>query len=190
MPIVTLPNTRLEKACAKDGKRFILEHVHVNLDENLAVAADGFILAGVPLNGVQPLDASGSYLINRNMLEIAHQTCGEPEIELGLIASKFENVSVDHTTTKKSPDVSKIIPDLSGYKLAAVVDVEKLLHLAQAICEHKDCALKIYVNPDDFRSQIYVEPLKFDSSSFGLIMPMTAGYLEKGDTQPRNSPLG
>jgi len=191
------PKTKLYEACEskKDG-RPILTGVHVNADKARLEAADGVILAVIPIpeedaqeigNTVIPAKImKEAYNMARRSSQVptikvtesgytvgAQNASGDPEP----ITGPTYPLEVLATDGISYPDCDKIIPDPKHYEFVAALDVNKLMRLAKAICENgtrrPDLFVKLYRDRVQSSAPLRVVPLSTEHKDrLGLIMPM------------------
>lgn len=176
MPIVELQNTLIEKACANNHVKPVLEHVQIDLDNNHAVAADGYIAAIVPIADAVPADEPGTYLVDKELLEIARSKDAQDiRIEIDATSARLENVTIkSYDGDLGFPDVDKVFAYVKEHKdeyiFACTIDARRLLKLAEAICTDQEFPMiNLFVILDVFAS-VYVEPMDESIGSKGLIM--------------------
>lgn len=179
--MITLPDTKIEKAAVQkyDG-RPILQSVFFDAEHQVAVAADGFILAVVPCecefntdqkNVLVPLDA-----IKELRKAKANKTFDVSEDGKSVsFCSKAGNVTVE-TTDGHFPDYEKITvearkPDTEN-TITIGLSVKYLLRLAEAVSNDGD-HIALTIRTDSLGSPYTVHsPSHYsDKDAMGLIMP-------------------
>jgi len=191
-----LPKTRIFEACeSKKDCRPYLTGVHVNPDKARLEAADGFILAVIPIPQ-EDAEAVGDTVIPAKIVKeaynIARRSSQVPTIEVSESGYTVgaQNASgnpepiagptyplQDLCEGTPYPDCDLIIPNPEHYEFVAAIDVNKLLRLAKALCENgtrrPNLFVKLYRHTSSPGSPLRVVPLNQEHKDrLGLIMPM------------------
>jgi len=189
------PKTKLYEACEskKDG-RPILTGVHVNPDKARLEAADGVILAVIPIPK-EDAEAVGDTVIPAKIVKeaynMARRSSQVPTIEVSesgyTVGAQNAGGDPEPVTGPTYPldndlgvrylDVDPIIPNPKHYEFVAAIDVNKLLRLAKALCENgtrrPNLFVKLYRHTSSPGSPLRVVPLSTEHKDrLGLIMPM------------------
>lgn len=179
--MITLPDTKIEKAAVQkfDG-RPVLNAVYFDAERQVAVAADGYILAVVPCecefntdqkNVLVPLDA-----IKELRKVKANKTFDVSEDGKSVsFCSKAGNVTVE-TTDGHFPDYTRITADAKkpGTENTVTIGLSAkfLLRLAEAVSNDGD-HIALTIQTDNLGSPYTVHsPSHYsDKDAMGLIMP-------------------
>lgn len=183
--MIILPKVKLEKVCSTNDERPILQNPYLLVNKTIGrdgkvtetpgdgtiAATNGFMLAVLPVKHGD-LDVSG-ILPNTTIKASLKDAKKEP----ALMAQ--ENPEPQKYTF---PNVARIVnlrPRQPEDELVSIaLDADKLLALADAICERQS----IYTKPLRFvkltfssskpNAPILVEPCNVDGDGFGLLMPL------------------
>ena len=178
--IITKARIDLATERGKDG-RPVLQAVHYNAEKGRLEAADGFILASVPVEleeGESVPDTLLPVSAIREAQNMAKAKGKSPSLTVSDDTVSVASVPAPDTygeTVKgathdlpdlpKYPDVNQIVPPSDGLKHLLTIDVQRLYDLVKAICESTDNGTRadLFVNlyqGDKNHTPIVVEPLK------------------------------
>lgn len=136
--MITVPQSKIEKAAAKDKSRPVLTGVYYHAETKCLVAADGHIMAVVP---VEADDETKSCIIPAGTIKDAREMGTVNYKETGIhYPSKHGAVTVQ-PIEGNFPDYTQIIPldqePGTDGTFTMAVDARKLLRVAEAICPDK-----------------------------------------------------
>ena len=177
--IITKARIDLATERGKDG-RPVLAAVHYNAEKGRLEAADGFILASVPVEleeGESVPDSLLPVAAIREAQKMATAKGRSPSLRVegdtvsassvpapGTYGETKEGGTHDLPDLPHYPDVNQIVPPAEGLRHLLTIDVQRLYDLAKAICEDPGNSTKanLFVNlyqGESNSSPIVVEPL-------------------------------
>jgi len=184
--MITLPHSKIENVVTVDESRPVLSDVWFDQANQCLVAADGFILAVVPVEAEES-DAGGHVPLEA-VKEARKATKGRAYLEAkdGLVSLPFAEGREWERPGWPFPDYRQIVPDVDEDCVRVTFDARRLMQLAEALCEEENCAKRpngknrdifgvtLTFKPDGV-SPVLVHPLHEPNKPkgrFGVIMPM------------------
>lgn len=183
--MITLPYSKIENAITVDESRPVLSDVWFDAGKGRLVAADGFILAVVP---VETEDSDMGGHIPLEAVKEARRNKGRAYLEAGedYVTVPFND---DNRWTRPPwpfPDYDQIVPVPDEEHVRITLDARRLMQLAEALCEeehrakrkgavnHDAWGITLTFKPDGV-SPVLVHPLHEPNKPrgrYGVIMPM------------------
>ena len=175
-----LPEAKIEMAAAKDGNRYALCGVHVDVEAGRLVATDGHILAEhmyTPENGetsgIIPLEVIKAARVGGQnaSMEIERYT-NEGGVECAQAVNTRQHTSVSVAMIDgKFPDYKRVIPEKPAGPPTVVFNAHTLARLQDALTANKYIGVRLWVTgPSD---AIYVEAVDHaETGAVGVLMPI------------------
>lgn len=181
---MNVPQSKIHKVVSSDKSKFPLTEVYLDKEKNRLVAADGFIMAVVPVNEIGDAEAGG--LIDPGAIELAQEHgAGQLVIDDDCISVLGTGWHVDRPQGQY-PDYEQILRNRTDSDKAApvmVLDAGRLHRLAQAICHGTPwLGVRLFL-PQKPGDAIQVRP-KVENGARGALMPMSHKDNEDVDLTP------
>lgn len=191
--MITWPWSKIEGVTAEDKKdRPVLADVYFEVGEDgegLLIAADGFILAVVPVEH-GPEDTTGHIPVS--VIEVGRRLFKRERLH---IVADYEIVRLPPGAEKYAryrgsvsfPDWREVVPSYESADylekddvVSVILDVRHLMRLAEALCQHEESnrkpnyALRLTFHRDGDQP-VFVEPIADEGKvkgRYGVIMPI------------------
>lgn len=184
--MITLSYSKIEVVPPADGERLALDDVWYDEADKCLVAADGFILAVVP---VEAEDSDEGGHVPLEAIKAARKaTKGRAYLEAGdgLVSCPFSEGEEWERPGWPFPDYRQIVPTPDDDYVRVTLDARRLMQLAEALCEEENRAKRVNgKNRDIFGvtltfkpdgvSPVLVHPVHEPNrpkGRYGVIMPM------------------
>ena len=184
--MITLPYSKIEVVPPRDGGRLTLDDVWYDEADKCLVAADGFILAVVPVEAEE--SDKGGHVPLEAVKSARKAAKGRAYLEAGdgLVSCPFAGDKRWERPSWPFPDYRQIVPVPDEEHVKVTLDARRLMQLAEALCEEENCAKRVNgKNRDIFGvtlafkpdgvSPVLVHPLHEPNKPkgrYGVIMPM------------------
>lgn len=191
-----LPETKIWQAASKDADRAILTAVHYDAKRKRLVAADGFMLAAVPVCAHEDENMSANIPaeVIKQAAKLAKRRADEPALAIGdgtatpFVANTDRWGEPVPLVDGQYPDYNQVIPRAERYKFAVALDAKRLLQLAEALIDNGGQGVRLYLSEDgNSNSPIVVKPIPIgysDSGAIGVLMPMFSQVDAAGTARP------
>ena len=194
--MISIPQSKIEKAAGKGKDKPVLTGVYYDAKHKRMVAADGHIMAIVP---VEADDETQSCIIPASAVKDARKMGAINYKETGLhYPSKHGAVTVQ-PIEGNFPDYTQIIPAETAPgkpgTITIALDAKKLLRLAEAICEDSKY-LFVALTVRETHKAYTVRPVKgfnhaghfVDNGAMGVIMPIHMAPIEPEEPELLQEP--
>lgn len=161
---------QIEKCVSDDPGRWILGHVHLReiKGKPVVAASNGWALAVVPVEA-EPKEYG---LLTPEALKLARK--GKPRERADITCNGSLVVAGKELDRPEGdyPDVTRVIPEMDGYKAAIAIDAECLLSIQKAMGSG---GVVLYIK--DELSPLMVKPTRNkgivpEPEAFGVLMPV------------------
>jgi len=166
-----LPDSKIEKAVAKNDVRYYLQYVHYEPEKKRLVATNGHIAAVVEVAvGADDVEAMIPVEVFKRARDLAKGAKSLPaQVEVnGCYKFVDQGQLPRETDAGKFPDIDAVIPKKPDTEPTFCLDVKALAQLAEAICRTDKKGkniVRIWVNEKD--GPAFVE----GNAGIGVIMP-------------------